>query len=170
MLKTLSTFAIILLTGLMLSSSATAQGKTLKHFRKQYWGKGETFTIGLGFVPLRLAGMFIGKNSFDGEGREAKRLLRKIKSLRIHTIENADIQRQDIALLKTQLEKKRFETLMEVRQDGSHIEIMSRGSEKKLGRVVMLVQDDSEMVLVSLNTRISMDDLAKAAKYFKDMD
>lgn len=170
MLKQLSSFAIILFAGLLLSSSANAQKKTLREFRKSYWGKGETFTIGLGFVPLRLAGMFITKNSFDGDGREAKRLLRKIKKIRIHTIEDAQIENAEVSKLKSDLQKARFESLMQVKSDGSRIEIMSRGTEKKLGRVVMLVQDDSEMVMVALNTKISMNDLAKAAKYFKDMD
>lgn len=114
--------------------------------------------------------MFITKNSFDGEGREAKRLLRKIKKIRIHTIEDAQIENAEVSKLKSDLQKARFEPLMEVKSDGSRIEIMSRGTEKKLGRVVMLVQDDSEMVMVALNTKISMNDLAKAAKYFKDMD
>jgi hypothetical protein len=170
MLKQLSSFAIILFAGLLLSSSASAQTKALREFRKSYWGKGQTFTIGLGFVPLRLAGMFITKKSFDGEGREAKRLLRKIKKIRIHTIVTGEIEKAEVTKLKQDLQKARFEPLMEVKSDGSRIEIMSRGTEKKLGRVVMLVQDDSEMVMVALNTKISMDDLAKAAKYFKDMD
>ncbi|UYQ95141.1 DUF4252 domain-containing protein [Chitinophaga horti] len=170
MLKRLAICCIAFIACMLSVTSASAQKHVLRDFRKSYWGKGETFTIGLGFVPLRLAGMFIGKNSFEGEGREVKRLLRKIKNIRIHTIENANIASADVADLKTKLVNKRFEPLMEIRDDGSRVEIMSRGSENKLGRVVMLVQDDSEMVMVSLNTKISMNDLAKAAKYFKDMD
>jgi hypothetical protein len=171
MLKKLTAFSIALFAGMLLvTQTANAQSALLRDFRKSYWGKGETFTIGLGFVPLRMAGVFITKNSFEGEGRQVKRLLRKIRKIRIHTIESADIAKEDVAQLKASLVKKRFEPLMEVRDKGSRVEIMSRGSEKKLGKVVMLVQDDSEMVMVALNTRISMDDLAKAAKYFKDLD
>ncbi|MET6997196.1 DUF4252 domain-containing protein [Chitinophaga defluvii] len=152
--------------------AAFAQEKILREFRNAHRGEGETFTLGLSFVPLKLASWIIPADAIDEEsGVSIKHIVRKIRSLKVYTIEMKDrqISSEDIYNLKQKLIRKAgFESLMEVRDKGSVVHILNKGRADEIGNLVMLVQDNKEMVMVNLHTSLKMEDLNALIRHVSD--
>jgi hypothetical protein len=156
------------------SIDANAQRKQLRNFQRQHCGTAETHRIGLSFLPLRIVSWFIPGRAFDGEARDVKWALKKVRSLKVYTIEmdnGENVPSGSIQKLKEDLySKNKFEPLMEVRTaDGSHVQFLSNGKDgDRLDNLVLLVQEEGEMVMVHLRTRLTISDLQRVMDKFKN--
>ena len=156
------------------SIDANAQRKQLRNFQRQHYSTAETHRIGLSFLPLRIVSWFIPGRAFDGEARDVKWALRKVRSLKVYTIEmdnGESVPSESILRLKEDLyAKNKFEPLMEVRTaDGSHVQFLSDGKDgDRLDNLVLLVQEEGEMVMVHLRTRLTISDLQRVMDKFKN--
>lgn len=154
-------------------SDATAQRKQLRQFYREHCDVAETHRIGLSFLPFRIVSWFIPGRAFDGQARDIKWALRKVRSVKVYTIDmdNGEaVSAESITRLKEDLyAKNKFEPLMEVRSKGSNVQFLSNGkNDDRLDNLVLLVQDEGEMVMVHLRTRLTMNDLQRIADKFKD--
>ncbi|SIN80018.1 DUF4252 domain-containing protein [Chitinophaga niabensis] len=155
------------------SIDANAQRKQLRNFQRQHYDVAETHRIGLSFLPLRIVSWFIPGHAFDGEARDVKWALKKVRSVKLYTIEmdnGASVSNESILKLKEDLyAKNKFEPLMEVRTaDGSHVQFLSDGKDgDRLDNLVLLVQEEGEMVMVHLRTRLTISDLQRVMDKFK---
>lgn len=167
------TVAFTIIGLLLLAGHASfAQEKLLREFRNTHRGGAETFTLGLSFIPLKLASWIIPASAIDEEsGVSIKRIVRKIRSMKIYTITMQDerISSEDIYNLKQKLiNKAGFESLMEVRDKGSVVHILNKGRQDEIGNLVMLVQDDKDMVMINLHTSLKMEDLNTLIRHVSD--
>lgn len=163
--------ASLLIVLLLATGAASAQTQYLKDFHRKYRGKGETFRIGVGSVPLKLAASIIPADAFDDEdGVAIKRLLKKIKHVKVYAIttENSETINSNAIhdLRQTLINKARLEPLMEVRDGNSDVYILNKGREDELGNVVILAKDDKEMVIVHLQTSLHMEDVQMLLDHF----
>lgn len=155
------------------ATDANAQRKQLKKFQRQHYAVAETHRIGLSFLPLRIISWFIPGHAFEGEARNVKWALKKVRSLKVYTIQmdnGDDVSSESILKLKEDLyTSNKFEPLMEIRSaEGSHVQFLSNGkNDERLDNLVLLVQDEGEMVMVHLRTKLTMNDLQKIAEKFK---
>lgn len=155
------------------TTDANAQRKQLKKFQKQHYAVAETHRIGLSFLPLRIISWFIPGHAFEGEAKDVKWALRKVRRLKVYTIEmdnGENVSSEAILKLKEDLyTSNKFEPLMEIRSaEGAQLQFLSNGkTDERLDNLVLLVQDEGEMVMVHLRTRLTVNDLQKITEKFK---
>jgi len=155
------------------SIDANAQRKQLRNFQRQHYDIAETHRIGLSFLPFRIVSWFIPARAFDGEARDIKWALKKVRSVKLYTIEmdnGGNVPAESILKLKEELyARNKFEPLVEIRTaDGSHVQFLSNGkNDERLDNLVLLVQEENEMVMVHLRTRLTISDLQRITEKFK---
>lgn len=166
-MKTFIQLTFIASMALLLSVPAMAQKRSLRKFVNEYRGHAEIHTIGVGAPLIMLASWIIPKE--DEETIAAKHLLRKIRHVKVYTLsvdDYTEATNDAIARLKTSLEKEHFESLADIKSDGSVVHVMSRGKEDDLGSVVLMVKDDTDIVFVSLRTHLSLADVSDVYNKF----
>lgn len=157
-------YCSILVVALLLAvSPAMAQKKALRKFYREHRGDAFTFKIGVGRLPLKLASWIVPASAMKEEGVPLKHLLSKVQKVKVYTISGDERPPVDIAdmqrLKQTLINKDGFEPLMEVREGNSLVHLLNRGKEDELGNVVILVQDESDFVMVNLRTTLQMKDV-----------
>ena len=123
--------------------------------------KGNT-TITKVNVPMFLVKPFIKKAlKEDGESKEVINLIRKIKRVKVYTVENATEK------MATQFSRQSFgsnlQELMSVNSKDSKIKIMSAdtNSDKVIKDLLITVKDEKDLVYVKIKGKFSLDDVAK---------
>lgn len=165
--------AILTLALLFTITAASAQRKQLRQFTNDFAEIGITHRVGLSLLPLRIVSWFIPKSAFDGEAKDIKWALKKVKSVKIYAIQlpdGAPMPKESIALLKTNLKKdSNFEPLVELRRKSSNIYLLSDGKgDERLDNIVVLVQDEEEMVMLHLRTKLTMSDVSRIVNKFQE--
>ena len=159
---------------ILTAATATAQRKTLRQFTREHYSVAETHRLGLGFFPFRVVSWFIPNRAFDGEMKDIKWALKKVRSLRLYAIDMdfGMISNETISELKSRLEKdNQFESLAEVRRKNSNIHLLSNGkNEDRIDNLVVLVQDEGEMLMLHLRTKLTMDDFSRIVNKLSEND
>ena len=126
--------------------------------------KGNT-TITKVNVPMFLVKPYIKKAlKEDGESKEVINLIRKIKRVKVYTVENATEK------MATNFSRQSFgnnlQELMSVNSKDSKIKIMSAdtNSETEIKDLLITVKDEKDLVYVKVLGKFSMDDIAKIAE------
>ncbi len=163
------------LAALFILCAASAQRKQLRQFTNDFAEIGETHRLGLSFLPLRIVSWFVPKSAWDGDAEYLKLALKKVRSVKLYTVELQDgqpIPPQSIALLKENLKKEgSFEPLMEMRHKGSNIYLLSDGkNDERLDNLVVLIQDEEEMVMAHLRTRLTINDVSRVINKLQEQD
>ncbi|MBC9933383.1 DUF4252 domain-containing protein [Chitinophaga qingshengii] len=150
-------------------STVMAQDKALREFRNKYRGKAEVVSVRLGSFPLRIAG-FVMSFSNDKDVKTLRPILKDVRKIKVHTIENwreRNVSSEDVATLMHKLQDRdHFETLMEVRDKGTLVHILNKGKDDELGNVVMLIQEEGEFVMVNLRTSLKIADVNRLINQF----
>lgn len=149
--------SLILILGLRALS--TAQEESFTDFRREFNPRDgvHSFTVP-GFL-VRLVGSIALKEE-DAIDREAIRpLLRNMGSVSlIYTEDGHSIDRDDLIRLRENLLDEKYETLLTVKEDNSHIEIMSWGKKDVIKRLVLLIdEDDDETIVLNIRGHFTQD-------------
>ena len=126
--------------------------------------KGNT-TITKVNVPMFLVKPFIKKAlREDGESEDVINLIRKIRKVKVYTVENATEK------MATNFSRQSFgnnlQELMSVNSKDSKIKIMSAdtNSDKVIKDLLITVKDEKDLVYVKIKGKFSLDDIAKIAE------
>ena len=129
--------------------------------------KGNT-TITKVNVPMFLVKPFIKKAlREDGESEDVINLIRKIKRVKVYTVENATEK------MATNFSRQSFgnnlQELMSVNSKDSKIKIMSAitDSDTMIKDLLITVRDDKELVYVKVLGKFSLDDISRIAELSK---
>ena len=113
-------------------------------------------------VPMFLVKPYIKKAlKEDGESKEVINLIRKIKRVKVYTVENATEK------MATNFSRQSFgnnlQELMSVNSKDSKIKIMSAdtNSDKVIKDLLITVKDEKDLVYVKIKGKFSLDDIAK---------
>ena len=140
-----------------------AQKRELRKFYYQHREHAASFKIGIGGVWLKMASWIVPASVEAEDGMPLKRLLSKVHHLKIYTLEGDDdqpVETADIQNLKDKLvNKRKFESLMEVRHEHSIVHLLNKGKNDEIGELVMLVQDEKDFVIIHLHTNLHMSDI-----------
>ncbi len=116
-------------------------------------------------IPMFLVKPYIKKAlREDGDSEEVINLIRKIRKVKIYTIENATEK------MITDFSKKSFganlQEFMSVNSKDSKIKIMSAitDSDTMIKDLLITVRDDKELVYVKIKGKFSLDDISKIAE------
>ena len=116
-------------------------------------------------VPMFLVKPYIKKAlREDGESEDVINLIRKIRKVKVYTVENATEK------MATQFSRQSFgsnlQELVSVNSKDSKIKIMSAdtNSDKVIKDLLITVKDEKDLVYVKVLGKFSMDDIAKIAE------
>lgn len=116
-------------------------------------------------VPMFLVKPYIKKAlREDGESEEVINLIKKIRKVKVYTVENATEK------MATQFSRQSFgsnlQELVSVNSKDSKIKIMSAitNSETVIKDLLITVKDEKDLVYVKVLGKFSMDDIAKIAE------
>ena len=116
-------------------------------------------------VPMFLVKPYIKKAlREDGESEDVINLIRKIKRVKVYTVENATEK------MATNFSRQSFgnnlQELMSVNSKDSKMKIMSAitNSETEIKDLLITVKDEKDLVYVKVLGKFSMDDIAKIAE------
>ena len=119
-------------------------------------------------VPMFLVKPFIKKAlKEDGESKEVINLIRKIKRVKIYTVENAT---EKMAInFSRQSFGSNLQELVSVNSKDSKMKIMSAitNSETEIKDLLITVRDDKELVYVKVLGKFSLDDISRIAELSK---
>ncbi|MGM9736114.1 MAG: DUF4252 domain-containing protein [Candidatus Cryptobacteroides sp.] len=86
-------------------------------------------------------------------------IIKKLNGLYILETEKADICKALKADVERFVASKRYELMMEAKSDGEKVRIYTVGDEKNVESFVMLAEEDSEIVFISLDGTMDRKDL-----------
>ena len=116
-------------------------------------------------VPMFLVKPYIKKAlREDGESEDVINLIRKIRKVKVYTVENATEK------MATNFSRQSFgnnlQELMSVNSKDSKMKIMSAitNSETEIKDLLITVKDEKDLVYVKVLGKFSMDDIAKIAE------
>lgn len=153
---------ILTVAALLFLGSAQAQDHSLARFYNLHRGTAVTFKIGVNRMMLNFANSLIPNNNSDKDVANAKKIISNVHRVKIYAMESYEdgfIQKDLAKLKQTLIKKDHFETLMEVRDKGSYVQVLNKGADDELGNVVMLIQDTKDVIIVHLHTTLKMDDI-----------
>jgi Domain of unknown function (DUF4252) len=98
----------------------------------------------------------------DEEAKIALRLARKVGKTKFMVAEDeCQISQGQYMKLLAGVKKDGFETLIEVRDDGENVSILSKEKKGTLRNLLIIVREEGSFVLLSLKTRIKAEDLER---------
>jgi Domain of unknown function (DUF4252) len=88
-----------------------------------------------------------------------KNVLDKISQIRLLVSEENFVTKNDYTKLKKNLKKDSFEDLMKINSEGTKIDILIRENGKYISEVVLLINDDEDFIMISLEGNFQYSDL-----------
>ncbi len=143
---------------LLLAPKTEAQDQRLYWKYKDYDGS-MSFTIP-GFLP-KIGSIFI-------KGKAERRLVRRTGKIRIMVFENGSpVTEKDFVKFARRAENSGLDDLIHVRDGKTHVRIMGKENGKRIRKLVVLVQDEGEFVMVSMKGRYKYSDLNALIKKYQ---
>ncbi|MFK7807245.1 MAG: DUF4252 domain-containing protein [Saprospiraceae bacterium] len=144
---------ITILLQVFLFTSLTAQSNSIENFYNQYASEENATNVTIKGWLLDLATNFTTDD-------ESKEVLSKITKLRVLLMEDGNpVTRSDFKELKKSIRKDNFEELMKIRDEGSYVDFYVREEGEDITNILMLVNDEDEFVLLSLEGLMKWEDL-----------
>ncbi len=119
-------------------------------------------------VPMFIVKPYIKKAlREDGESEEVIRLIKKIRKIKVYTVQNASDKM--VAHFSRQSFGSNLQELMSVNSKDSKIKIMSAitDSDTMIKDLLITVRDDKELVYVKVLGKFSLDDISRIAELSK---
>ncbi len=130
-----------------------AQNNYIESFYEQY-SKDERVT------NVTIKGWLLDIATNISTDESSKEVLSKITQLRILLMEDGNpVTKKELNKLKKGIKKDDFEELMQIRDGGSHVDFYIREEDDQITNVLMLVNDNDEFVLLSLEGLLKLEDL-----------
>lgn len=148
---------------LLFSMSLTAQ-KSVRKFYHNINKSEETVKFTLpGFLIHMAAGIARKHVGEDMDSRLALEMTKYIKSIKIVVAENqSSISQNDyLNFIDIARRKDKFNDLIMVKSEQTHVNIMIRGNSRKIKNLLVLVNDGEEFVMLSMKTSLKYKDLNK---------
>ncbi len=96
-------------------------------------------------------------------------LAKKVRNLRFLTDESGgQVSPEHVSRLVSNVKKHSYEDLIYVREEAMTVNFMIRGKEDKIKNLLILVNDDNELVMVSMKTNLTIKDLSQVINSFQD--
>lgn len=113
-------------------------------------------------VSLTLEGSLIKGLLGEVEDEEGRKVLEGIERVRIIVMSEAPSRiADDTKSLVKKLKGQKFEPWIKVREEGSDVELLVRGTEEQISEALLVVQSEEESVFISLEGKFSYEDLKK---------
>ena len=166
MKKLCSCIAVILFLGI---NYTAAQNMPISNFYEKYKYEENTTKISLPGWIVRF-GAWIGRKAADDEEtKEALKLAKKIRFLRVLQIEDSNpVSTKDVKCLTKKLKRRQFEPLLFIREGSMRTQIMVKERHGRIRNFFLLSQDDESFTMVSLKLRLHVNDINKVIQMLNE--
>lgn len=102
----------------------------------------------------------------DPEAQALGRIAEGIRSMQVLQVPyfESDLSRADIENLKRALNKEDYEELMSVKDGKEYVHILAQGSANEIRNMLILVDDKNDFTMISIDGKLSMEDLTYLSK------
>ena len=150
-----NTFALIMT--LLFGLASYAQSSTIDKLFDKYSGNENITEVNISSKMFSLFGYIDAESKEDQEMMDA---LKGIKSLYLMTTENK-VEADNMRATAKHIKKDSFEPLMTVRDGDDDIEFLIQEKNGKVTELIMLVDSDSNFLVMSLTGLIDLEKLSK---------
>lgn len=163
----------LLILCLFASSAAMSQSKSVTAFHEKYQGDRDATVISLkGSIFNLVANIAAEADEADEELQAIARIADDINSIKVLTIPvyKSGLEPAEIKALHKDLLKENYDELMTVRDGSDRIYFLAQGDESEVRNMMVLIQEDSDFTLLSVDGRLSMADLSVLARNHRNLD
>ncbi|MTI20176.1 DUF4252 domain-containing protein [Fulvivirga sp. RKSG066] len=158
--------ATVLFAVIVSSGAALAQSKTVEEFHNKYKDDRDAKVVNLNGRLFDLFSSIASWDESDEEAQAIARIAANIKSMQILSIPlyKSGFSDEDIAKMRKDLSKEKYEELMTVRDGSDKIYFMTQGDEKTIRNMLVLIQEEEEFAVFNINGVLDTKDLSYLAK------
>ena len=164
----------LLIALLLLPATVFGQSKSIESFINQYQDNDDVSVVSIeGSLFSLIASMadFEDEDIEDAEEMEAvKRIFSNIESMKIVSVPYrvAKFDNTKIKEFRADLKKDKYSELMSLRDDGKDMTFMAQGEDSELSNMVVLINEDDKLTVLSIIGSLEMKDLALLARNHDD--
>ena len=167
-MKTLVKYAAVFTVLLIMQSCIVSRSPNQPFFDNPYYNNGDAQFVSVN-VPMWIAKPIIKKAlREDGESEEVINLIKKVKDIKILTVQNGN--RQMLADFTSQLSKKSFQDWMTVKKDGQLINFQAKQDGDIIKKLMITVNSGTELVFIDVLGKFSADDISRIINYSEKAD
>lgn len=163
----------VLILCLFASTVAMSQSKSVAAFHEKYQGDRDATVVSLnGSIFNLVANIAAEADETDEDMQAIARIAEDIKSIRVLTVPvyKSGLEPAEISQLRKDLLNENYDELMTVRDGSDRIYFLAQGDESEVRNMMVLIQEDREFTLLSVDGRLSMKDLSHLANHHKNLD
>ena len=128
-----------------------SQNNTIEKIYSKYKGYENTTTLTFGGGLIKLAASF--------EEEEDLKILEKISQVRLLMVDENLVTPKDYKVIMKDLKKDAFEDLMQINAEGTKVDILVREKGSRISDVIMLVNDEGDFIMISIEGDFEYSDL-----------
>ena len=154
-------------------SAAMAQSKSADEFHNKYQGDRDATVVKLnGSIFNLVANIAAEADEADEDAQALARIAKEINSIKILSVPvyKSGLEPDDIKQLRNDLISEKYDELMTVRDGSDRIYFLAQGDEKEVRNMYVLIQEDREFTMLSIDGRLKMADLSYLANHHKDIN
>ena len=149
---------ILILTIISLQSCMVSTRPNMDFFNTKEYKSGKANFISVN-VPVFLAKPFV-KHALrkDNESEEVINLIKKVKKIKVLTIENGD--KKMLTDFAKHLNQNNYEDWASIKHDGQNVNIQALQEGETIKKLMILVNSDKELVFVDVKGNFTPDDIS----------
>lgn len=154
-------------------SAVMAQSKSADAFHNKYQGDRDATVVKLnGSIFNLVASIAAEADEADEDAQALARIASEINSIRVLSVPvyKSGLEPEDIKALRNDLIKEKYDELMTVRDGSDRMYFLAQGDETEVRNMYVLIQQDREFTMLSIDGRLKMSDLSYLANHHKDLD
>ena len=141
----------IILLIIALPIACFGQANSIQEIFSKYKNHENTTTLTFGGGLIKFAASF--------EEDSNTKVLEKISQVRLMVTEGNLVSKGDYKGFSKNLKKDQFEDLMQINAEGTLVDILVREHGKRISDVVLLVNDDEDFIMISIEGNFEYSDL-----------
>ncbi len=142
----------------MLQSCIVSSKPNIDYFNQQKFTKGQMEFVSIN-VPTFLTKSYVNASlKGDKDSKELRAIIKKIKKLKVLTIENAN--QETLAGFTQHLKDHRYQDWMTINSDKDHINIQAIQDGDGIKNLMLVIQSDADLVLVDIKGRFTPEDIS----------
>ncbi len=157
----MKTTLLMAFCAMMLAPSISyGQTSSINKFYKKYKIKNQSMNMTVPGWLISLGASVAMISTDDHQEKEVLRLMKGVKQVKVLMLEDSKkLKDKHVEQLFASLRKNSFEDLVLVRDSESRVNILIREDHELIKNMFVLVRDDEEMVMVSMKTKLTMDQI-----------
>lgn len=153
-------------------SFSWAQSKTVQDFQNKYKDDRDAKVVSLNGSLFELIGSIASYEEDDEDAKTIARIAKGIQSMEILAIpmHKSGFDAKSMDDMRNALQKEKYEELMTVKEGSNRMYFMTQGTDTQVKNMLVLMREDEEFMVMSINGTLEMKDLAYLAKNHKNWD